>query len=56
MKMKTLIMGSILAVGSFFMHSDDDNNNESSDAPLSIDIVESNNDFSTLNAALEAAD
>ena len=58
MKMKTLIMGSILAVGLLSScDSDDDNNNESSDAPLSIAaIVESNNDFSTLNAALEAAE
>ena len=58
MKMQTLIMGSILAVGLLSScDSDDDNNNDSSDAPLSIAaIVESNNDFSTLNAVLEAAE
>ena len=58
MKMKTLIMGSILAVGLLSScDSDDDNNNDSTDAPLSIAaIVESNNDFSTLNAVLEAAE
>ena len=58
MKMQTLIMGSILAVGLLSScDSDDDNNNDSSDAPLSIAaIVGPNNDFSTLNAVLEAAE